>query len=71
MQSRHDASIAIAQTLMVAALDVALIPRYGALGPALAILTTTVLTAPLIVVAAIRRRPGLGGNADLPLTAGT
>jgi O-antigen/teichoic acid export membrane protein len=56
-RQRPAASIAVAQTVILAVLDVALIPRLGALGPALAILITTVLTAPLMVTAALRQRP--------------
>jgi O-antigen/teichoic acid export membrane protein len=64
-RQRPAASIAVAQTVVLAILDVVLIPRYGALGPALAIVITTVLTGPLMVGAALRRRPGATGGPGL------
>jgi O-antigen/teichoic acid export membrane protein len=70
-RQRPAASIAVAQTLMVAALDMALIPAYGALGPALAILITIVLTAPLMVAAALRQGPSSAGAPELPVNADT
>jgi O-antigen/teichoic acid export membrane protein len=55
-RQRSAASIAVAQTVALGVLDVVLIPRYGAMGPALAILITVVLSIPLIVTAAGRHR---------------
>jgi O-antigen/teichoic acid export membrane protein len=64
-RQRPAASIAAAQTVILGLLDLVLIPRYGALGPALAILTTTVLSAPFLVGAALRQPPSPGGRAGL------
>lgn len=54
---RRAVLIAVAQTVVVIGLDLALIPLYGALGAALAILIMTCMTAPVMVYAALRRRP--------------
>ena len=64
-RQRRAVFIAVGQTIVVTALDVVLIPRYGALGPALAILIMTCAAAPVMVAAALRQRRGGPDVLDL------
>jgi O-antigen/teichoic acid export membrane protein len=55
-RQRQVAGLALLQTLLLVTLDLLLIPPFGALGPALAILITTLVTLPILVFAVVNTR---------------
>jgi O-antigen/teichoic acid export membrane protein len=60
-RQRFAAGLAVAQAIALLALDVALIPSLGAAGPPVAALITTVASAPMMLVVALRcNRPSAG-----------
>lgn len=56
-RQRSAAGVAAVQTIVLAGLDLALIPVFGALGAALAIAATGIVTAPLMLRAALHGHP--------------